>query len=480
MPRSCTQTLSILIILLCVLFGVNLASNASAIQPKLDSGSQITASVPDLRKRATMGDLIGAGWAVQVEANWGHTCALTVGGGVKCWGDNTYGQLGDGTTQGRLTPVNVVGLQSGVQAIEVGSSHSCAVMAGGGVKCWGKNDVGQLGDGTRSSRSAPVDVVGLSSGVRAVTAGSYHTCALTETGGVKCWGDNASGQLGDGTWNLRLVPVDVVSLTSSVQAISAGGGHTCALIENGGIKCWGVNGSGQLGDGTTMTRLTPVDVVGLSSGVRTISAGRGHTCAVTESGSARCWGDNIAGQLGNGTWTWVAQPTPVDVIGLQSRVGTISAGYRHTCAVIENGGAKCWGANGGTLGDGTGTQRLTPVDVVGLTSDVRAISAGGGHTCAVTQDGWAKCWGWNPSGQLGDGTTTTRLTPVDVLMLVFDCGRVTEISQGECAALVALFEGTTGVLWKNRSGWLQTPTPCSWYGVTCTADPIPRGTAGPD
>ncbi len=222
-----------------------------------------------------------------------------------------------------------------------------------------------------------------------------------------------------------------------------------------------------------MTRLTPVDVVGLNGGVQAISAGYGHTCAVNENGGVKCWGDNRFGQLGNGGRAWVPHPTPGDVVGLQSGARAVSAGYHHTCAALESDGAECWGANGGALGDGTGTDRYAPVIVVGLTGRVRAISAGGGHTCAVTQDGWVKCWGWNPFGQLGDGTTTTRLTPVDVLVLVFDCGQVTQIAPAECQALLALFESTRGMLWQNRDGWLESPTPCSWQGVTCACEPQP-------
>jgi hypothetical protein len=261
-------------------------------------------------------DVAGLGSGVQaIAAGQTHTCALTSGGGVKCWGGNDTGQLGDGTTERRTTPVDVVGLGSGVQAIAAGRDHTCAVTSGGGVKCWGRNDTFQLGNGVWGNKSTPVDVVGLGSGVQAIAAGGVHTCALTNGGGVKCWGYNTSGQLGDGTTAFRSTPVDVVGLGSGMQVITLGGDHACALTTGGGVKCWGWNFFGELGDGTTERMTSPVDVAGLDSGVQAIAAGERHTCAVTSSGGAKCWGRNDDGQLGEGT-AW--RTTPVDVLVLSS------------------------------------------------------------------------------------------------------------------------------------------------------------------
>jgi alpha-tubulin suppressor-like RCC1 family protein len=358
-------------------------------------------------------DVAGLGSGVQaIAAGSSHTCALTSGGGVKCWGNNEDGQLGDGTTEDKSTPVDVVGLGSGVQAIAAGFLHTCALTTGGGVKCWGFGGFGQLGDGTTEDKSTPVDVVGLGSGVQAIAAGRHHTCALTTGGGVKCWGWNGLGQLGDGTTEDKTTPVNVAGLGSGVQAIAVGGGHTCALTSSGDVKCWGYNANGQLGDGTTAGKSSPVDVAGLGNGVKAIAAGEIHTCALTSGGGVKCWGDNSVAQLGDGTE--VSKSTPVDVAGLGSGVQTIAAGYLHTCALTSGGGVKCWGWNAsGQLGDGTEASKRTPIDVVGLGSGVQTIAAGSWHTCTLTSDG-VKCWGNNSSGQLGDGTTASKRTPVDV------------------------------------------------------------------
>jgi alpha-tubulin suppressor-like RCC1 family protein len=364
-----------------------------------------------------------------------------VAGGVKCWGDNDHGQLGDGTNETSLGPVEASGLSSGVAVVSAGFDHTCALTMAGGVKCWGGNFSGQLGDGTSAGpetctvsgtsytfacSTTPVDVTGLSSGVAAISSGDRHTCAITSAGGVKCWGANFAGQLGDGTsagpetctvgatsYACSTTPVDVTGLSSGVVAVSAGAAgfaHTCALTMAGGVKCWGASFSGILGDGST----TPVDVSGLTSDVAAVSAGGYHACALTTAGGVKCWGANSIGQLGDGQACGDAVcASPVDVTGLTSGVAAISTGIFHTCALTVAGGVECWGYNGAIRGDGS----TTPVDVSGLTSGVAGISAGSFHTCALTTAGGVKCWGANGAGQLGDGTTTNHTTPVDVVAM---------------------------------------------------------------
>jgi len=363
-------------------------------------------------QRLTPVDVVAlASGASTVGAGGDHTCALLTSGGVQCWGANRHGELGVGAVTPRTTPSNVYGLASGVQSIATGQFHTCA-MSGTTPSCWGDNTAGQLGTGSLLQQLVSVDVFGLSSGVTRLATGGYHTCIVTNTAALKCWGDNTYGQLGIGNTQEQNIPVTVPGLSSNASMVSAGQYHTCALTTGGGVKCWGSNSVGQLGDGTTTDRSRPVDVVGLTSGVTAIAAGHHHTCALVK-GGVQCWGDNTYGQLGDGTTT--QRDTPVQVLGLGSPVIGITGGGDHACAITVSNGLKCWGANGfGQLGDGTTVQRTTPVDVVGLTSGVVQVTGGGLSTCARTSGGALTCWGDNENGQLGDGTTVQEDTPVDV------------------------------------------------------------------
>jgi uncharacterized repeat protein (TIGR01451 family) len=348
--------------------------------------------------------------ATQVAAGGFHTCALTTTGGVQCWGFNGTGQLGDGSTDDSRDPVTVSGLASGVVAITAGIHHTCALTTAGAVKCWGSSSGNDL------YNTIPVTVSGLASGVAAVAAGSYHTCALTTAGGVKCWGSNVGGQLGDGSTDDSSTPVQVGGLTSGVAAIAAGNFHTCALLTAGGVECWGANYYGELGDGSNIDSHVPVAVIGLPGGATAIAAGNLHTCAVTLAGAVKCWGGNMDGELGNGSET--ASAVPLAVTGLDNGMVAVTAGFYHTCAMGMNGGVKCWGANyEGELGNGHSGVDLrsdVPVQVTGLTSGMVAISAGITHTCALTTAGAITCWGSNSDGDLGDGTVTNATTPVAV------------------------------------------------------------------
>jgi alpha-tubulin suppressor-like RCC1 family protein len=332
-----------------------------------------------------------------------HSCALTARNGVKCWGLNSNGQLGNGSVATQAVPANVDGLSNGIAAVSAGGQHTCALTMTGGVKCWGYNHHGQLGDGTTTDRLTPTDVLGLATGVVAITGRDFHSCALMAAGGVKCWGTTPTDVSG--------LTSGVVAVAAGGGLVST---HSCALNTAGGVKCWGYNNYGQLGDGTLTAQPTPVDVYGLTSGVASIATGSDHSCAVTNSGGLKCWGDNFDGRLGDGTTTHRSRP--VDVYGLSSGVAMAAAGFWNTCALTVAGGLKCWGNNYyGQIGDGTIVERRAPVTVSSMTSGTLAVSVGHGHICAYTATGSFKCWGRNTNSQLGEGTSAYHREPTDVL-----------------------------------------------------------------
>lgn len=376
--------------------------------------------------RATAGDVVGLSeGVVAISANAKSTCALTAAGEVRCWGDNAYGQLGNGTTQDRHVPVAVPGIGE-VQSITVGMNHGCALAVDGDVHCWGDNQAGQLGDGTYDQGLVPTAVVALPDEVVGIDAGAAHTCALTRAGEVSCWGYNGAGQLGDGTLINRAMPVPAGDLPAGAIAIAAGGGFTCVTIAGGPVRCWGSNVFGALGDGTQLDRLTPVVVRGLTADAQSLSAGENHTCLVTPSGTVRCWGANMFGQLGVGFPLWMSD-VPVDVAGAATGMTRVSAGSTFSCALDEGGVVRCWGDNeSGQLGDGTTVDRPVPGDVTNLANLQIAVTTGEAHACALRVSGAVKCWGGNAYGQLGDGTTFDRPTPQFLFpsgVVAIDAGR---------------------------------------------------------
>ncbi len=338
-----------------------------------------------------------------------HSCVLLASAEIACWGSNLNGRLGDGTTTERLSKVKVNGISTAT-SLSSGQNHSCAVLANGGVKCWGSNSGGQLGDPTATSPSPPVSVSGISNAKLVVASPGAHSCALLVDGTVKCWGANTYGALGDGTTVNRNSPVTVSGL-SNVTSIAVSGFGGCALLSNGSVKCWGPNWYGEVGDGTTTTRLTPTIVAGITNAIA-ITSGTNHSCAILSDQTAKCWGQGTDGVLGDGTTN--NRSTPVTVSGL-SGVVAISSGSQHSCALLGNQTIKCWG-NGlyGHLGDGSSSNRLTPTLVSGITT-ASSLVVGGHHTCAGLTDGNFKCWGSNQFGQVGDLTRIDRESPVLLL-----------------------------------------------------------------
>ncbi|MDO8704147.1 MAG: Ig-like domain-containing protein [Sulfuricaulis sp.] len=353
----------------------------------------------------------GINTAVAVSAGYNHTCAVLADGTVRCWG--IVGRLDNGTIISSSTPVAVSGINTAV-AVNAGRSHSCAVLIDGTLRCWGFNDYGQLGNGTTTPiySSSPVAVSGINTAV-AVGVGANYTCALLADGSLRCWGRNDYSTLGNGSRVNSLSPV-VVSGINTAVAVSAGGNHTCALLTDGTVRCWGVNDYGQLGDGTFADAWAPVTVSGINT-VVAVSSGNSHTCAALADGTVRCWGANYNGLLGNGISGRGTDSTiPVTVSGISTAVA-VSAGGEHSCAVLADGTVRCWGSNAQVqLGIGYATSySSTPVAVGGINT-AASVTTGISYTCSVLRDGTVRCWGDNFYGQLGNGTSINSSTPVIV------------------------------------------------------------------
>lgn len=374
-----------------------------------------------------------------VTAGNGHTCAVRSDGVLSCWGWNSHGQLGDGTTNNTSIPVEVGVNQVWLDAA-AGQYHTCAISAARELWCWGENADGQLGIGTESEHSPPVTA--LSGGQWAhVSAGSNHSCGIKLDGTLWCWGANFSGQIGNGEEGLNrksLAPEQITSYADWTW-IQAGDSHTCGLRADGSAWCWGNNVMGQLGDGTETNHPLPQLVAPDTPGTKwaAIDAGYYHTCGIRDNRSMWCWGDNQFGQLGVGTTSGMGDKRlePAHV-GATSDWAQIALGDYHTCGRRMDKSIWCWGSNAyGQLGDGVppsypgdgglvdggldyhcqpGMDAAIPQGI-NDTQPWWDLTSGNDHTCSLVGDNIMWCWGRNDYGQLGDGTTENSSCPVSVV-----------------------------------------------------------------
>jgi alpha-tubulin suppressor-like RCC1 family protein len=347
---------------------------------------------------------------LQLSAGFQHTCGVTTDFRAYCWGQNGNGQTGIGTFDNCdfgcpvFYPTPVKGGLSFKQ-VDAGTNHTCGVTPANRAYCWGYGRL--LGTGTTTSRPTPTAVAGARS-FRQVSAGGDHSCGVTADDRAYCWGENARGQLGDGTTTFRSAPVAVLGSLHFLE-VRAGNSHTCGVTTDNRAFCWGDNQYGEVGDSSTAwKRLKPVRVAGTGQ-YRRIDAGGQHTCAVTTTDRAFCWGRNTRGALGDGTLSQRRWPKAV-AGGLS--FNRVTAGGFHTCALTPSNKTYCWG-RGGAVGDGTNVDRPKPVAVAGGFS-FNQVSAGGAHTCAKTGASAGYCWGSNDWNQLGDGMVIDSYTPSPV------------------------------------------------------------------
>ena len=384
-------------------YNINVTTSATD-----DSGNPITQG---------LNSSFTVGMVIDIAAGNRHTLAVLSGGTVKAWGQNIFGQLGNNTSSYRNTPVSVSGASGGT-AVAAGRDHSAALLGDGSICAWGCNYDGQLGNSSNSASDTPVPVNGIS-GVVAIAAGvsgnylsgGNHTIALLSNHTVMAWGDNAYGQLGNGTTADSTIPVSVTGITN-VAAVAAGGFHSVALLSDGTVMTWGRNSSGQLGDGTNTDRNTPVVVSGIDNAVA-VAAGGTHTLAVLDDGTVMAWGEDFNGQLGDG-FNNNSKNSPVSVDDIADAVA-VAAGANHSAAVLANGTIKAWGSNShGQIGSGGFADSYSiPVTVSGITTATK-VDAGKYHSAALLSDGTVKAWGTNAYGELGDGSYDSSNKPVSV------------------------------------------------------------------
>lgn len=344
-----------------------------------------------------------------------HLCAFMDDKTVECLGYNYHSQLGDGKKTDSLVPLVIPDITDAVpDNVGGGRTHACALMTTGKVKCWGGNYYGTVGDGTYNyyyNTIKPVEAKGITDAV-SLRVSDYHNCVIRKDGTVWCWGWNVWGCLGYGSaWTHKYAPMQTAALGQKAKGLGLGYGHSCALLEDETVKCWGGNNYGQLGL-TGGDKATPGALVHQIKGAVAVDAGYWHSCALLKDGTVRCWGNNQHSQLGVGTVNNGKNYQPVAVHGIETAT-QIATGDMHSCALLEGGTIQCWGNNQrGQCGDGTNTSpNSKPVTVKGI-DDAVGIAVGFHESCAFLADGTTRCWGWNDRGQLGNRRTKDSNVPV--------------------------------------------------------------------
>ena len=353
---------------------------------------------------------------IDITAGRSHTCGLRPNGELRCWGRNENGQLGDASQPDDASTPAAVHQIHNAASVATLNNHSCAVLDDDHVHCWGRNESGQLGDGTVDDGSSPVQATNVTA--TAVATGGSHSCALLQAEKMLCWGDNDFGQRGTGETfsapdhDKQRVLLPGGDELDEVAQISLGSGHSCALRRDNTLWCWGQNHNGQLGLGGSFDGPVFAEKLADLEAVQSVSAGFLHTCAIVVGGDVYCWGHGSFGALGDGEASDESSPVEVE---LDEPAIDVAAGRFHTCAAVESGDVYCWGRNdSGQIGQNTMSGQYDEPEQVFGVSDVHRVSAGGSHSCALDRSGSAYCWGDNDYGQLGDGTDTPRSSPVSV------------------------------------------------------------------
>ena len=437
--------------------------------------------VNDTTSRLTPVTVIRFNSAVQgkIASGAGHTAVLMANGTVRTFGSNNNGQLGVNDLLDRSTPVQVWGISSSATAVACGLRHTAVLLADGTVRAFGENGNGQLGVNDRTRRNTPVQVWGISSSAMAVAGGMYHTSVLLTDGTVRTVGGNNNGQLGVNDTTERSTPVQVWGISSSAVAVASGGRHTAVLLADGTVRTFGLNDRGQLGINDTTSRLTPVQVWGISSSAVAVACGRDNTAILLADGTVRTFGfSNSFGGLGINS-TDLSRLTPVQVWGISSSAVAISAGYYFMAVLLADGTVRTFGYNTyAALGVNDTTNRLTPVQVWGVSSSAVAIASGWYNTVVLLADGTVRTFGWNNQGALGVNDLTDRSTPVQVFGISSSATAVA--AQGYHTA-VLLADGTVRTFGRGDLGQLgdnnttQRLTPVQVWGISSSATAIACG-----